>query len=249
MKKLSIIIPMYNVAQYLEKCIGSVYNQELNEQEFEVILVDDESPDNSLVVAESLTKNLPNVTIISQKNKGLGGARNTGLCHATGKYILFLDADDWYLPNALQHILTLARDNELDILEFASQGITPQGIVQYHSSAVSKEISDGMTYYNSVRYLHSACNKLYNIDFLKKNNLFFSEHIFIEDFEFNTRTFALAERVLATDFLVAQFLQSPNSITRNSDPLKKEKIIKDLIVVLHKTKDSYDTYILNKDTK
>ena len=249
MKKLSIIIPMYNVEQYLEKCIDSVYNQGLKEEEFEVILVDDESPDNSLAVATSLTKDKKNATIISQKNKGLGGARNTGILYATGEYLLFLDSDDWYLPNVLQNILNIAFENQLDILEFAAQGITPIGSIQYNSRTVSREILDGITYYNSVRYMHSACNKLYSRDFLASNSLLFSEHIFIEDFEFNTRVFAVAKRVLATDFLVAQFLQSPNSITRNSDFVKREKIVNDLIVVLAKAKDTYNDYIFSTETK
>lgn len=249
MKKLSVIIPMYNVEQYLEKCIDSVYNQGLEEEEFEVILVDDESPDNSLGVATILTKDKKNVTIISQKNKGLGGARNTGILCAAGRYVLFLDSDDWYLPNVFQNILNIAFENQLDILEFGAQGITPNGLIQYHSSTVSSEILDGITYYNSVRYMHSACNKLYSREFLVSHNLLFSEHIFIEDFEFNTRVFAVAKRVLATDFLVAQFLQSPNSITRNSDFVKRKKIVKDLIVVLAKAKDTYNDYILSDESK
>lgn len=249
MKQLSVIIPMYNVAQYLEKCIGSVYNQGLDEREFEVILVDDESPDNSLAVATSLTKNKSNVTIISQKNKGLGGARNTGIDNAQGKYVLFLDSDDWYLPNVLQKILDIATINQLDILEFSAQGVGSEGSIQYHSTALSGKVLDGIAYYNTVRYMHSACNKLYKTDFLKSNSLLFSEHIFIEDFEFNTRAFAIAKRVLATDFLVAQFFLSPNSITRNSDSIKKKKIINDLIIVLQKTKQTYDNHITPNDVQ
>jgi hypothetical protein len=90
--------------------------------------------------------------------------------------------------------------------------------------------------------MNSACNKLYKTDFLKNNDLFFLERIFIEDFEFNTRVFANVKKVLATDFLVAQFLQSPNSITRNSDIIKKRKMIKDILIVLQKTKETYHNH-------
>ena len=114
MKQLSVIIPMYNVEQYLEKCIDSVYNQGLKEEEFEVILVDDESPDNSLAVATILTKDKKNVTIISQKNKGLGGARNTGILCAAGRYVLFLDSDDWYLPNVAKNPLDESQKKEFE---------------------------------------------------------------------------------------------------------------------------------------
>ena len=79
MIKASIIIPMYNVAQYIEKCVQSVIDQNLKPGTFEVIMVNDDSPDNSLEIATSLSKRYNFITIISQKNKGLGGARNTGI--------------------------------------------------------------------------------------------------------------------------------------------------------------------------
>lgn len=245
--QLSIIIPMYNVAQYLTKCIHSVFNQGLNLDEFEVILIDDGSTDDSFVVAQKLTLGKQNVIVVTQKNKGLGGARNTGIRKASGEYLLFLDSDDWYLPNVLSSIWTIANDNQLDILEFAAQGITLEGKITYHQAQVSNKILDGIHYYNTVRYMNSACNKLYKRAFLINNDLFFLERIFIEDFEFNTRVFAQAKRVLATDFLVAQFLKSPNSITRNSDIKKKDKIIQDLLIVLQNTKKAYMNHILSND--
>lgn len=247
MKKLSIIIPMYNVAQYLEKCVGSVYNQGMKEDDFEIILVDDQSLDNSLAVATSLTKDKTNVTIISQENRGLGGARNTGMRHAKGMYFLFLDSDDWCLPNTLENILDIAIKNRLDILEFAAQGITTDNKITYKYGLVSNTILDGIEYYNSVRYMNSACNKLYKKEFLMKKELSFSEGIFVEDFEFNTRVFAKAKRVFATDFFVSQFLQSPNSITRNTNVIKKEKMVNDLITVLQKTKETYQSQIHSDD--
>ncbi len=248
MKKISIIIPMFNVAQYLEKSIGSVYNQGLDEEDFEVVLVDDESTDNSLEIAIKLTYYKTNAKIIAQKNKGLGGARNTGIQNAKGKYILFLDSDDWYLPNVLNNLLKIANEKELDVLEFAAQGIHPNGNIAYHSHQVSTKILDGVTYYNEVRYLHSACNKLYKRFFLEFNNLCFTEKIYIEDFEFNTRVFSKANRVFATDLLVAQFLQSPNSITRNPDFSNRIKIVNDLIIVLQKTKLTFENHSL-RNTK
>ena len=240
MKQLSVIIPMYNVAQYLEKCIDSVYNQGLDEREFEVILVDDESPDNSLAVATSLTKNKSNVTIISQKNKGLGGARNTGIENAEGKYLLFLDSDDWYLPNTLVALIEKAEQYDLDILEFGAEGITLSGNKVYTKSLDSGEIIlDGIEYCKKFRYMDSACNKLYNRDFLHRNCLFFVERLYIEDYEFNTRVFFNAKKVKAIATILAQFLQSPNSITRNIDSSKKDKMKEDIIKVIKRVNTFY----------
>jgi glycosyltransferase involved in cell wall biosynthesis len=232
---LSIIIPMFNVEQYLPKCIESVYNQDLDEAEFEIILIDDESPDNSLEVAKNLTLNKKNVKIISQNNKGLGGARNTGIENASGKYLVFLDSDDWFLPKTLQNVAELAIKNNLDILEFGAQGITQDNKIVYSKSITSDNtIYNGVDYYQKIRYMDSACNKLYNRFFLNSTKLRFLEKVYIEDYEFNTRAFLNAQRVMATSSIVSHFLQSPNSITRNVSDLKKEKMKKDVVEVIKK---------------
>ncbi len=230
---ISIIIPMYNVAQYISKCIESVYSQNMVISDFEVILIDDESPDDSLVIAKKLTSDKENVTIISQKNKGLGGARNTGIEAAKGEYIVFLDSDDLFLPDGITKILALAQEKKLDVLEFGAQGVNENGEIIYTISKTSNNlVYNGVEYYNKIRYMDSACNKLYRRNFLNTHNLRFIEKIYIEDYEFNTRVFNLAQRVMATSILVSSFLQTPNSITRNSSPEKKEKMKQDIIQVI-----------------
>jgi glycosyltransferase involved in cell wall biosynthesis len=237
---LSVIIPIFNVEKYVEKCVNSLLNNDLKINEYEIIIVDDGSKDNSLFIVNELAKQHSNIKIISQKNKGLGGARNTGINNSIGEYLLFLDSDDWYLPNTLKNCITIANKHNLEILEFAAQGIAPNGKIVFNSINTTKErILTGVAYYNSIRYLNSACNKLYKRSFLVNNNLLFLEKIYIEDFEFNTRVFYCAKRVMATDFLVAQFLQSENSITRNNDFSKKEKVINDFIQIIQITNDLY----------
>lgn len=226
---------MYNVAQYLEKCISSVYDQGLNEDCFEVIIINDESPDNSLEIATKLTINKKNVKIISQKNKGLGGARNTGIENTTGDYILFLDSDDFYLPNSLSSIINQVNVHEVDILEFGAQGIDINNKIVFSLSISSNgKIYNGVNYYQKIRYSDTACNKMYRRDFLNKNKLRFLEKIYIEDYEFNTRVLVEAEKVIAIPVIVSQFLQSPNSITRNTNNDKKEKMKTDIFNVIKK---------------
>lgn len=239
MVKISIIVPMYNVVQYIEKCISSVYDQGFKQEDFELVLIDDESPDNSLELASELTKDKSNVKIISQKNKGLGGARNTGILNATGEYLLFLDSDDWLLPNVLNELYEIAAKDNLDLLEYAAQGISTKGEVLYHIANTSNVFDSGYEYYNSVRYMNSACNKLYKRSFLIENKLLFLEKIYIEDFEFNTRVLIEAKVIKATEHLVSQFLQSENSITRTSDDTKKQKMVSDIIEVIKKTDTLY----------
>lgn len=90
MKKLSIIIPMYNVDQYIGKCLDSCLKQDISKDEYEIIVVDDESPDNSSSIVEEYMKNNMNIRLIYRKNGGLSAARNTGLKEAKGEYIWFV---------------------------------------------------------------------------------------------------------------------------------------------------------------
>ena len=93
MNTLSVIIPVYNVELYLEDCLESIVTQ--TEKFYEVILVDDGSTDSSKVICERYCRKYANTRLISQKNRGLGAARNTGLANATGEYIVFVDSDDY----------------------------------------------------------------------------------------------------------------------------------------------------------
>lgn len=228
---------MYNVAQYINKCVKSVYAQGFSETEFEIIAINDESPDNSLELIEIIAKQHTNITVISQDNKGLGGARNTGILHAKGKYLLFLDPDDYLLPNSLNDLMEVALLNKLDVLEFGCQGVYPNGKMAYEvSKTTNGKIYNGVNYYNHLKYMNSACNKLYRRNLLIENNILFLEKIYIEDFEFNTRVFYYTNKVMAIKNIAAHYLQSPDSITRNSSKEKKEKMLQDIITVLKLTK-------------
>ena len=92
---LSFIIPLYNSAQWLPKCLYSVLNQDIPESEMEIICVNDGSPDNSAEMAREIAKDHPSIVVIDQENQGPSGARNTGMLHATAKYLCFVDPDDF----------------------------------------------------------------------------------------------------------------------------------------------------------
>lgn len=233
MIKVSVIVPMYNAASYLERCISSLFNQDLPDHEFELILVNDGSPDNSLEIAQKLTKDKTNVNIISQLNKGLGGARNTGIDHANGQYILFVDADDYLLQNKIGLLYEQAYKNQLDILEFGAEGVSSSGARIYRNSktGLNKPVS-GPDYLASINYMNSACNKIYSTHLLQAHKLRFLERVFIEDIEFNTRVFFYAKRVLAIPEVCAHFVNTPGSITRASSQTKQYKMIDDMLEVI-----------------
>lgn len=231
MMLLSVIIPVYNVERYIEKCILSVLQNGFSEDLYEIVIVDDESPDNSLHIINKFLQTHKNIRVISQENRGLGGARNTGIRTAIGKYLLFLDADDWYLQDTIGKLIQIAESESLEILEFGAQGIFTNGEIMY-SKSMDSEIMNGVDYYQKYRYLDSACNKLYNRDFVIGNKLFFLEKLYIEDYEFNTRALFRAKKIKATSLMAAQFLQSSDSITRNADPTKHIKMQEDIILVI-----------------
>ena len=98
--RFSVIIPVYNVEKFIGKCLDSVFKQTYSD--YEIVAVNDGSTDSSLKILENYQINNPKLKIISQKNKGLGGARNTGISNAKGEFLIFLDSDDYIATNMLE---------------------------------------------------------------------------------------------------------------------------------------------------
>ena len=116
MKRLSIIIPVYNVEQYIRTCLESVYRQTLDDRTFEVILVNDGTRDNSFGVIADIVAEHSNIVVAEQENQGLSAARNTGMTRATGDYVLFLDSDDLLVDDSLAALLDDAAGEQADLL-------------------------------------------------------------------------------------------------------------------------------------
>lgn len=197
MIKLSIIVPFYNVEPFIEECIRSLYNQDISWDEYEVICVDDCSPDGSRAIVEQLQNEYPSLRLICHKeNKKLGGARNTGLKAAKGKYIWFVDSDDYIYPNVLRTLLDTADKNMLDILQFDNtQGEENQTkSIQY--SAVNKGETYLFEHLNDwVDKIGGAWKQLFAKDFLYKKQLQFIEDAMYEDTDYLLRAFLMANRV------------------------------------------------------
>jgi len=121
MKKLSYIIPLYNSARWIEKCLYSVLNQDIPETEVEIICVNDGSPDNSADIAREIGKCHDCITVTDQSNMGASGARNTGMRKATGKYLCFVDPDDYVEANVYGSLVRRMEEEQLDMLRFDYQ--------------------------------------------------------------------------------------------------------------------------------
>lgn len=183
MIKFSLIIPIYNVEQYLRDCLNSVIAQTY--PDYEVICVNDGSTDGSLAILEEYQKKYDKITVISQQNKGLSGARNTGIRTAKGDYLFFLDSDDWIEPNTLE-ILAQKQRGE-DLVCFNGRRCFEDGRTEEPDSGIEEPLLNGWEYYNKYalvsRKFHFVCSvlRLYRRDYLLNNNLFFEVGIYHED--------------------------------------------------------------------
>ena len=115
---LSIIVPVYNVERFIRQCIDSLIEQNLSVNEYEIVIIDDGSPDGCGEICDSYAVRYQNIRVIHQNNMGLGAARNIGIEEAKGDYIPFVDSDDFLVPNVLRELINQTKKQNLDILRF-----------------------------------------------------------------------------------------------------------------------------------
>lgn len=221
---ISIVLPVYNVRNYIKRCLNSILSQinSNNRNNIELIIVDDESPDDSILLAETMLKSVnikPNYKIIHQKNKGLGGARNTGIRNASGEYIWFVDSDDEIISNSISKLIQLTIKND-DIIMFDIKKVNNNGQIKdsylYTQSMFHKtslEISQHFL-------LSQAWRALYRKNFLLEKNLFFREKFLHEDSEFNMRAFISANSLSYLHETFYKYYTGNNNSIMNNIKLK-----------------------------
>ena len=255
--KLSIIVPIYNVAPYLRKCVDSLLAQDITD--YEIILVDDGSTDDSGAIADEIVSeamgngqwvidnetnsqspiaNRPTLRVIHQSNAGLSAARNTGIAVAQGNYIMFVDSDDYLQPNILGALLAQAERDNLDVLRFRYQNVRESGeafapykdMTNYND--YSSTPTDGLTFLNE--RMGTQC---YVVQFLVRRDIVLQEQftpgIYFEDTDWTPRMLLRAKRVASTDLVVYNYLWREGSITLSQkDITKMRKHLDDKIAIL-----------------
>ena len=242
--KLSIIVPIYNVAPYLRKCVESLLAQDISD--YEIILVDDGSTDDSGSIADELVDAFRlsplasrlEMRVIHQVNAGLSAARNTGIAAAQGEYILFVDSDDYLQPNTLGTLLEQAERDNLDVLRFRYQNVKESGeafapykdMTNYNDYSATP--TDGLTFLNE-----RMGNQCYVVQFLVKTDIvrqeLFTPGIYFEDTDWTPRMLLRAKRVASTDLVVYNYLWREGSITLSQkDTTKMRKQLDDKIAIL-----------------
>lgn len=208
MIKVSVIIPVWNVEKYLRECLESVVNQTL--KEIEVIIVNDESPDNSEeIILEYKNKYPKLIKYIKKKNGGVGSARNKGLDIAKGEFISFVDSDDWIDKNMLEEMYNLAKKENNDIV-----------ICDMLGHFTSKNHYHDCTHFNSpYEKTPSACNKIFRRKLI--NNLrFFEEKIWYEDLDFTSKLYMLGAKISTISKGFYHCHAHDNSIMTNNNSIK-----------------------------
>lgn len=238
--KLSIIVPVYNVADYLPKCLDSLLVQDLPQNEYEIIVVNDGSTDNSGNIAQQYADKYANITLINQANQGLSGARNTGIKCAKGDYIQFVDSDDYLEENVLGGLMRQVEKDNLDVLRFKYQNVRinnesneyeifkPYKSDSFLFDNYSFSVTDGISFLNE--RFGTAC---YAVMFIIRktilDNCIFKLGIYFEDTEWTPRMILKSNRIASTDTIVYNYLMREGSITKAVNKDKQRKVVEDKI--------------------
>ncbi|MDK1669336.1 glycosyltransferase family 2 protein [Moraxella osloensis] len=215
MPKISVILPVYNVEQYIAKSIHSVLNQSYID--FELIVVIDGSKDNSEVIAREFEKTDLRVKVYTKPNGGLSDARNYGLNMATGEFIYFLDSDDWIEPNLLEDNIKMLEDKNLDFIVFGFYQDNVDSNEQLienipHIPENNEWINSEPIYFTPymLNILGYAWNKIYRKGYLDKHQIKFTIGVsLVEDILFNAKVYQYADRIVFNPKPYVHYIQRP----------------------------------------
>lgn len=223
---ISVIVPIYNVEKYLKRCIDSIIEQTYTN--LEIILVDDESPDNCGKICDEYAKKDKRIIVIHKKNGGLSDARNRGLQEAKGKYVGFVDSDDYISKNMYKVLYTNMKENNADI-SICNFSLVDDNGIEYKNK---KQINNEIKLYGKMEamenlliekdYTNHAWNKLYNKKLFEDGKIQYPKGKIWEDIATTYLLFENANKVVYQNISLYYYVQRDNSIMKE---INKEKII------------------------
>ena len=251
MPEISIIIPIYNTQKYIEKCLRSLEKQTM--KNFEIILVNDGSTDNTEKIVKRYInehKNL-NIIYIKKENEGLASARNCGVTRAKGKYISFLDSDD-YLDNNLFQNLKQYMDKDVEMIKFKMQKVEENGKVLEKIDGPVFDICTGEEAFKKLcikdKYIDPACIYLYKREFFVDNNFEYKLR-YHEDFGLTPLIIIQAKTFVSTNYYGYYYLQTAESLTRSTNTNKNIARAKDMLAHYDNMIVLIDAYSIKEETK
>lgn len=245
MSIVSVIVPVYKVENYLDKCITSIQQQTCSD--IEIILVDDGSPDKCGIMCDMYADKDSRIVTIHKKNGGLSDARNEGIEKATGKYLLFVDSDDWIDENLIERTVEVAEKNQADVVMFDYMSVDEETNVR-KTFSMSLEENTVLSAEKEPRLISkscSACNKLFRKEFWKRNNLKFPVGKHYEDLGTIPKLLGVASKVVYLKETLYFYLQRGGSIMHSTDFFRNYKDrteMLDSVLLFYKEKGLLEKY-------
>ena len=238
MKSVSVIVPFYNVENYIEKCLETLVNQNL--EDIEIILVNDGSKDRSKIIVDKFLKQYPEkIVYLEKENGGLSDARNYAIPHAKGEYIAFLDSDDYVEKTMYKDMYELAKKENSDMVECDFYW-------EYPDKNKRKE-DKGVIYNGKKEMLEKvrvvAWNKLIKKEILEKSRVLFPKGLRYEDVEFTYKLVPYLDKVSFLKKPCIHYIQREGSISNNQNERNKEIFqVLDNVIKFYKENNLYDEY-------
>ena len=207
---ISVIVPVYNAEKYLERCIESILCQKTNE-EYEVILINDGSTDNSLQICRRYEQKDKRIKIINQENKGVAVARNQGISVASGQFVVFIDSDDYVKPNFITEC-SKNKNEKLIVFGHITRNREKELCNIYNLKGVVTDFFDSVEGYLSMGIFSTVWAKRFRTDIIKENNLLFSQGLCIgEDRLFNLKYLKKVDNIYFSDECIYVYCLRENS--------------------------------------
>ncbi len=242
MCKISVIVPVYNARETIEKCVISIISQDF--KDIELLLINDGSKDNSLEVIKELQSKNKNIIVVDRENSGAAAARNFGMSIAKGEYFCFVDSDDYIDDGALSYMYNRAVSADADILMCGYIIQNESGVIrnfaksgEYENGAINSRIEE----IKSKNLIDSPCNKLYKASFVKSSGVIMPENEIYEDSDFNLRLLKYNPKYVIDEHCFYHYILHFGSTTRRYNPQKLE-IIKKRTRLLKKVTSGLDEF-------
>lgn len=236
--KVSVIVPVYNVEKYLEKSLESLANQTL--KDIEIIVVNDGSPDNSQEIIDKYVQKYPTIKSFIKENGGVSDARNFGIKQAKGKYIAFIDGDDYVSPDMYEKMYQKAESGNFDIVVCDLNYVYDDERIIRVSSKIEHDTTDIKKTY--INMYPCVWNKIYKKN-LFKNNIEFKKGVWFEDVDFLYKIFPYVKTIGVVKEPLNQYVQREGSITKTFDKRLYNYIDNfNALIEFYKERELYDKY-------
>lgn len=228
MIKYSFIVPVYNTEKYLKKCLDSLVNQTY--KDFEIIVVNDGSTDKSSNIISKYQKKYKNIIVIDKENEGLSMARNRGVQKSSGKYIIFVDSDDYVSNKLLEKVDKKIDDSDILRFQIATEDEEYTKINEYHEEGFESMCGyDAFKYLSSYHFVEPAWCYVIRKNYYIENKFSFKKGVYHEDFGLIPYVIYKARKVKSIDFIGYYYIQRNGSIMNNSDYKKTVKKAFDML--------------------